>query len=344
MPRYTRHSPRLSKVSKKSPQRSPSPSEEVIQRKLKSKRQRKERTATKPSNSLVHTDEDEARDLIDTISSTHEAEHVAEKDGGTLLEVTDEGLDKSDNESTASGPSLQRHSPPKKRRAPKDMCSACRKLYLKAKRMKAPMKNKLLDNDPKSLTCDQWVLNKTWTPRRLPSARGKLLSHLQLVKKRLQVKSDADSVEQFSACSRQHTLLHRNLRRCVRVPAKKGSSKNRRKRTRDESRSPRIAKQQRLHKDNCHQDISIADTDNVVPHPSSCDGNSSGYDVSAEQETNDPEDTYMTLELIPTSVRLEITKPKAAPHKQTTQKRTGGFRNLLAQIRGNSSMIVKETS
>lgn len=344
MPRYTRHSSKLSNVSKKSPQRSPSPNEEVIQRKLKSKRQRKERTATKASNSLVNTDEDGSRDLIDSINSTHEAEYVAEKDGGTLLEVADEGLDKSDNESTASGPSFRRHSPPKKQKLPKDMCSACRKLYLKAKRMKALMKNKLLDNDPKSLTCDQWVLIKTCTPRRLPSARGKLLSHLQLVKKRLQVRSDADTVEQFFTCSRQHTLLHRNLRRCVRVSVKKGRSNNRRKRTRDESRSPRIAKQQRLHKDNGHQDISTADTDHVGPHPSSCDGNSSGFAASVEQETNDPEDTWMNIELIPTSVRLEITKPKAAPHKQTTQKGTGGFRKLLAQIRGNSSMIVKETS
>ncbi|XP_061746112.1 uncharacterized protein si:ch211-227n13.3 isoform X3 [Nerophis ophidion] len=52
------------------------------------------------------------------------------------------------------------------------LCSACRKLYQRVKRLKKPMKDKLLDNDPTSLTCDQWVLLKDWHPTRLPQSGG----------------------------------------------------------------------------------------------------------------------------------------------------------------------------
>ncbi|XP_051256894.1 uncharacterized protein si:ch211-227n13.3 isoform X2 [Dicentrarchus labrax] len=337
-----RRSSRLTKASKKSPQRSPSPNEEVTQGRLGSKRQRIGLRKTKASDSAGSD-----RDIIDIINSTDDAKHVKE-DEGQFVEVADEGVDESDEESVtssiASGPSLRHNDTPKTLRPSQGVCSACRKLYQKTKKIKTPIKNKLLDNDPKSLTCDQWVLIKDWRPRRLPNARGKLLTHVQLVKKRL--KNGAKRTEQCvgeresSACSRPHTFLQRNLRRRVRVPLKRGRRKNRRKRTQDDSQGPRVAKQQRLHSNNRRQHSSIGCTDNdpTIGHSSSA-----GLEGWSDQEMDSPEETDLTIELIPSIVTMETTKPRNVPTKQKEQKKTCGFRDLLSQLRGNSSMIVRET-
>ncbi|TKS65976.1 hypothetical protein D9C73_000032 [Collichthys lucidus] len=208
---YPRRSSRPSKGSTKSRKRSPSPNKDVTQRMLSGKRPKAGQRKTKGVNNIGNV-----RDLIDIINSTNDAKHVAEEeDGGKLLKLVDEGLDCSDEDSVtsvASGPSLKWRPSPKKHRPLQGVCSACRKLYQKAKKMKAPLKNKLLDNNPKSLTCDQWVLLKKWTPRRLPNARGKLLAHIQLVRARLVVKNGAKQTKQCvepSTCWRQHAFLQR---------------------------------------------------------------------------------------------------------------------------------------
>lgn len=142
-----RRSSRLSEVSKKSPQGSPSSDEEVIQRRLKGKRQRAGLKKTKEGNSVVT---DEGRDIIDIINSTHDAKRVTEDDGGKFVLVS-EGMDESDDDrhsvasSLASGPSLLRNASPKKPRPSQGLCSTCKTLQQRAKKMKAPIKNKLLD-------------------------------------------------------------------------------------------------------------------------------------------------------------------------------------------------------
>ncbi|XP_070774951.1 uncharacterized protein [Enoplosus armatus] len=200
--------------------------------------------------------------------------------------------------------------------------------------------------DPKSLTCDQWVLIKKCRPRRLPNARGKLLIHVQLVKNSLEVKSGAKQCVgegESSACSRPHTFLQRNLRRRFRVPVKKGRKKNRRKRTRDDSQGPRAAKQQRLHSNSHIQHLSISCTDNNGLHPTGGHSSSPDFVCGSDQEMGNSADQDVTVELIPSSVTLEITKPRDATPKQKAPKKRGGFRDLLAQLRGNSSVIVRET-
>ncbi|TKS80244.1 hypothetical protein D9C73_013523 [Collichthys lucidus] len=216
---YPRRSSRPSKGSTKSPKRSPSPNKDGTQRMLSGKRPKAGQRKTKAVNNVVDADEGNVRDLIDIINSTNDAKHVEEEgeeeDGGDLLKVVDEGVDCSDEDSVtsvASGPSRKWRPSPKKHRPLQGVCSACRKLYQKAKKMKAPLKNKLLDNNPKSLTCDQWVLLKKWTPRRLPNARGKLLAHVQLVSEKLVVKNGAKQTKQCaepSTCRRQHAFLQR---------------------------------------------------------------------------------------------------------------------------------------
>ncbi|XP_068594297.1 uncharacterized protein si:ch211-227n13.3 [Cebidichthys violaceus] len=338
---YPRCSSRLPKASKRSPQRSPSPNEEVIQRRWRGKRQRTGLRETEADDNLVNTDEEEDRDIIDVIDSTLEARRVAEEDEVKFVEVTDEGVDDSDEDcvsvtsSIASGPSVLHNSvSPKKLRPSQGLCSACKTLYRKAKKMKAQIKKKLLDNDPKSLTCDQWVLIKSWRPSRLPNARGKLLIRVQLVKKRLAVNNGAKRPAQCGGdspvCSRPHAFLQRNLKRCVRVPMKR-ERKKRRKRTRDGSQGRRVVKQQRFLDNNRSQHV----TSSLTSGPS----RSAGF-----QEVNDESDTNLTLELIPSTVTMETTKPREVPPEQKApKKKTSGFRDLLAQLRGNSSMIVRET-
>lgn len=145
-PMYPRRSSRLPKASKKSPKRNPSSDEDVFQRRLKGKRQRTGQRRTKSVNGVVNADE-RGRDIIDIINGTHEAEHVAEEDEGAFVEVADKGVDESDEDccsvtsSVASGPSLSYYARPTH-----GQCSACQKLYQKARSMKAAIKNKLLDN------------------------------------------------------------------------------------------------------------------------------------------------------------------------------------------------------
>lgn len=52
----------------------------------------------------------------------------------------------------------------------------------------------------------------------------------------------------------------------------------------------------------------------------------------------------MTVELIPSTVALETTRQLKDQQKQKTTKNTKGFRDLLVQLRSNSSMIVREKS
>nr|XP_046264558.1 uncharacterized protein si:ch211-227n13.3 isoform X2 [Scatophagus argus]XP_046264559.1 uncharacterized protein si:ch211-227n13.3 isoform X2 [Scatophagus argus]XP_046264560.1 uncharacterized protein si:ch211-227n13.3 isoform X2 [Scatophagus argus] len=345
-----RRSSRLTKASEKSLQRSPSPNE-VVQHRLRGKRKRRGLRKSKADYIVIDRDKRRDRDIIDIINNDQDAKHIAKKDEGKFVEVADEGVDMSDEDcnsvtsSVASGPSCLHSNSAQKH----SLCSACQKLYHKAKKMKAPIKSKLLDSDPKSLTCDQWVLIKNWRPKRLPSARGKLLIHVHLVKKRLKVKDDARRTEkcvgggQLSACSRPHTFLQRNLRRCVRVPVKK-KRKNRRKRTRTDSQSPCVTKQQCLHSNNHQQHISIDRPDNDGLYSTSGHSSCPGFEGWSEKGMDDTEDTHLAAELISTTVTLQqTTQQREDPPKQKPPKKTRGFRDLLAQLRSNSSVIVKES-
>lgn len=147
---YPRRSSRSTKASKERPQRSPSPDEEVIHRRSRGKRQRTGLRKTKADDSVVDTDEWRVRDIIDVINSTHDAKYVAKEDEEKLLELADEDCN-SIRSSIASGPSVLHNTTAKKLRPSQGMCSTCWKLYQKAKKMKAPMKSKLLDNSEYSV-------------------------------------------------------------------------------------------------------------------------------------------------------------------------------------------------
>nr|XP_020505478.1 uncharacterized protein LOC109995915 isoform X1 [Labrus bergylta] len=345
---YLRRSSRTPKPSRKIIPRSPSPDEEVIQRRCLSKRQRKTvPKTTKASNSVEKTNTRRDGDILDLLNSTHGSKSDTEENEGQLVEVTDRGVDESDedggsvNSSVVSGPSIFFDVSPKKA-STSHLCSICQKKYQKAKKMKAPIKDRLLDTDPKSLTCDQWVMIKSWRQRRLPNTRGKLLTHVTLVKRRLSFKTGVNQTEQSvregesSACSRPHTFLQRNLRQCVRAPVKRVMKKNRRKRKRDASRRPCVAKRQRLHSNNHRRHVGAGRDDIDGRHTTS-----SVSSTPAPEGSSDEELDTVTDEMIPCSVTLEPIRD--APAAQKAAKKRGGFRDLLAQLRGTSSMIVRET-
>ncbi|KAF7660918.1 hypothetical protein LDENG_00272710 [Lucifuga dentata] len=316
------------KKSSKKAQKSPSQNEGVIQRKLRSSR---------PRRCLKEIDSIKSSVDID-VGTNHDAEIPAT--------VVDESVDGDvESSSIVSGPTLSYLGSPVKLTPSESLCSACRKLHQKAKKMKAPIKDKLLDNDPTSLTCDQWVLLKKWRPRRLCNARGKLSIHVQRVKKRLGLKQSEWCVgeSESSACSRPHVFLQRNLRKCVRVPGKQGRKKTRRKRAREEDLGSHVAKQQRLRSNRLHQYNNTNGTNESGLYPASSYCSSPSFEGCSQQEICDQTDRDLTIELIPTAVTMETTKKDKVLSRQKVSKPTGGFRDLLTQLRGNNSMIIRET-
>lgn len=57
-----------------------------------------------------------------------------------------------------------------------------------------------------------------------------------------------------------------------------------------------------------------------------------------------PEDTHLTMGLTSSSVTQEpSTEPREVQRTQKAAQKRAKFRELLTQMRGNSSMIVRET-
>ncbi|XP_054624367.1 uncharacterized protein si:ch211-227n13.3 [Dunckerocampus dactyliophorus] len=319
-----RNSSKLKKPSKKKLDKSPSPNEDVIQRRLRSKRRRR----------MYSSDIDVSTDsVVDVMKSKHGEEEPEE---GCSLQVVDGGLD-SDEQCSSSdvfAPSRLNASAPKKPTTPTGLCAACLKLYQRAKKLKTPIIDKLLDNDPTSLTCDQWVLLKEWRPSRTPLSRRTLPLSLLKIQRHMKGKKKAKRKKQDDTkgvCSRPHIFLQRNLRRPQRAPVTKERKVKQRKRPRDDSQGSGIAKQTGFHSNRPPEDSS-----GNFSNDSSLDSFHSG-----EHEREDS--SSVTEKTIPFSAGMETSTLSTTPPKQKTPKKTKGFRDLLAQLRGNSSMVVKET-
>lgn len=128
----------------------------------------------------------------------------------------------------------------------------------------------------------------------------------------------------------------RNLTQVVNVPGRK---RNTRKRLRDDCLGPRVTKHRRLHSSKLGQhlrhDTPVVQTANGLDHSSS-QSSSSGVDG--------PEDVHHTVELISSSSRVkESLKPQEVRVKPKAPKKAARFGDLLAQMRANTSMIVRET-
>lgn len=136
---------RSTRPSEGGSQKSPNPKQKVGIRRTRGKTKRARSTKSESLNGVVDTDDDGARDLIDVIDS-NEAQRAS-----TEEEVYAEGAHDEDEErlsvsSIASGPSFPHDTTNNSLKSSLTMCSVCSKLHQKAKRMKKPMKDKLLDN------------------------------------------------------------------------------------------------------------------------------------------------------------------------------------------------------
>lgn len=122
---------------------------------------------------------------------------------------------------------------------------------------------------------------------------------------------------------------------------KKERKRNGKKRSRDDFQSPRVAKQQRLHGGSRRQRAK----DLLSVDGSSGQSSSFGFEGSSEQVMDNPADRDVTVELSSSSISLKepATKPRVAQPKQNAAKNNAGFRDLLAQLRHNNSLIVRET-
>lgn len=139
----------------------------------------------------------------------------------------------------------------------------------------------------------------------------------------------------------------RNLAKVFKVLAKPGRKVNRRKRPRDDSLGPRVKKQQCFHSSDLAKHVSnkipVVKTSSSGSCQSSSQSTSSGFYGWSEQEIDGPDNTHHTAELISSSVNgQESLKPQEVRVKPTAPKRTTGFRDLLAQMRANTSVIVRE--
>lgn len=143
---YPRRSVRLSKGSKEEFQESPIPNEESHHHQW-TKKQKRTLRKTKVDDSGANTADETDQDILDII------------DEGWCAAVADEGVDFSDEDcdsladSISSGPSALHSSTAKKQRSSQGLCSACWNLYQKAKKMKSPIKDKLLDNGEWTHAC-----------------------------------------------------------------------------------------------------------------------------------------------------------------------------------------------
>ncbi|XP_023191365.1 uncharacterized protein LOC111608947 isoform X2 [Xiphophorus maculatus] len=319
----------------KFPQKSPAPDEDVARLRGKSRRGRTRLEET-------HADESEGRDIVDLIPSNPFAKEGAAREAvGTLSygldQSNDESGSESSNNSIDSGPSNLCYD--YRGELYSDFCSACHKLYEKAKRLKTPIRSKLLDNDPKSLTCDQWVLMKRWKPKGQPGARQKLLSHIQLHDGLVMRRGD-----QSSPCSRPHIFLKRNLRR-ANSTAENQKKKKRSRGRRGSSQGSRVAKQKRLQNNSLHQHTNtkgkLGNPNRLSTMPSFCSDSDPGAQISPETEGCSKNGV---TELVPSSAALKAPASAAVRAPRRAPKKTCEFRDLLVQLRGNSSMIVRETS
>lgn len=299
-----------------SPQSSPS-DEEVIRRRLGGHRHRMSKPQA--ADSAVDNDKPVGRDLLRCFSPTRNVECDAEDVIGVAGILTDNRQEESDEDSAStcssivSGPVARDSATPEKLCLPPDLCPTCLALYENAMMDKAPIKDKLLDNDPTSLTCDQWVLLKKWT--RGSNLKGKFLSRLQFGKR----VGENESPD----CSRPHPFLQRNLRFVTKSPKKPRRKKDGRKRAKS-SRKLFPVKRRRVHgKNGSHHDM-VSCTD-VVSNGS--------LDLDSLAEAD------LSGEVIFSSVTVKSSRLKAAEPNRLTEAK--GFRNLLSQSRG--SMIVKET-
>lgn len=280
-------------------------------------------------DSNIVTDTGSNCDILDCIDKEQSRDLVIDAE---VPELQEEGTDSDSDsccslDSTASGPSTfrePREAPPLQ--LPPSLCSGCQKLFKEANNKCKTRRDPITETDPSHLLCDQWVLMKPWRSSRLSNTKGRLWTHLARIRKRHQdgeVRKLRGEDRKQLTCSQPHTFLQRNLRRCTRQAVSTGRRRVKRKRRRHSTGPPRSrgAKQHRLHSD-------------PDPQNDSC---------PADLMQDDENDDLLVWDVVPKAVTMETPKPMVDEPKQKVQSKSLGFRDLLDQLRLNSSAIIRET-
>lgn len=144
-----RRSTRWTRPSEGDSQSSPNPKQKVGIRRTRGKTKRASSKESDAQNGVDDTNDDEAHDIIDLIDMD-EAQRASTEQEVNVGEAHRGGSDSEEDghsvSSLSSGPSIPRYTTHKNPESSPTMCSVCLKLHQKAKRMKRPMKDKLLDN------------------------------------------------------------------------------------------------------------------------------------------------------------------------------------------------------
>lgn len=144
-----RRSTSSTRPSEKASQKSPNPKQKVGIRRTKGETKSARSKRSEAQNDVVDTNVDGARDLIDIID-TNEAQHASTEQENHAEEAHRGGAESDEDRlsvsSLSSGPSFPYYTTNKNPKSSPTMCSVCHKLHQKAKRMKKPIKDKLLDN------------------------------------------------------------------------------------------------------------------------------------------------------------------------------------------------------
>ncbi|XP_061696250.1 uncharacterized protein si:ch211-227n13.3 [Syngnathoides biaculeatus] len=328
----TRYSSKLKTASKKKLDKSPNTSEAPILRRILPKRRR----GTEFDDSNINKEDNSIHNTININSHVEE-----EPETGYIAQVVDRGLDYLEGCCWSTAPSCPKVAAPNKKLRPRaGLCPSCRKFYQRAKRLKTPIKNKLLDNDPTSLTCDQWVLLKKWKPSRPSPSRGKLSLCVLRLQARVKGKKKAKQNKQDGhkhSCSRPHLFLQRNLTKPCKVPERKERKRNRGKRPRDDSQGSQTGEQKRLRGKKASPQGNFGNGSNQ----SSVDATCAGLDVDG---FHSGESAYENNSNVSANIPCtDTTTFQVIPPKQEAPVKMSQFRDLLAQLRGNNSMIVKES-
>ncbi|XP_064848100.1 uncharacterized protein si:ch211-227n13.3 isoform X2 [Oncorhynchus masou masou] len=283
-------------------------------------------------SSIVISDEATDHDLIDHHHGNHSVSEcgspplelsVSQRKaviGGKVTGQTERGIE-SDAESCCSldsivsGPSFMVQGTPLT--LPPGLCLTCQRLHREAQRGRPTPLDKLTDNDPTSLSCDQWVLMKKWTPRRPQNIKGRLWIHLGRIRHREQTRGEQP------ACSRPHIFLQRNLRKYENQAVSRG--RKRKKRSRGS----------RQRAGTCIQSNSL----NCSGLHSDPDGKAENSDVSGLERTR----KVLTFQVVPSTVTMETQQEATPPQEEEPRKKSGGFRSQLAQLHANRSRVVRET-
>ncbi|XP_057713532.1 uncharacterized protein si:ch211-227n13.3 isoform X2 [Corythoichthys intestinalis] len=317
--------------SKKQRDKSSSTSEHVFVRRTKN--------YTRKTKFGVTKNNQEDENLGNLFDNSHVVEQPEKANGTQLLDRELDSSLESGCPSTSSSPT-KASAPYKKRKSPTGLCPLCQKLYQRAKRLKTPIKDKFLDNDPTSLTCDHWVLLKKWMPRRLTYPIGKLSHTLELLHTHLNRSKKAKQKKQHNRpknlCSRLHIFLQRNLRQFRKVQVKKGGKRNRKKRARNDSQGPRVTRQKRHLGNSLPQNNSGHRSDQSRFH-------STSEDMDVKGQNMDEGDKNATVNVHPSKSLLETSKLGYTAQKQRAPTKKTEFQELLAQVRGNRSTIFNET-